>query len=93
MRVLRSELTKGEARLTKIKNKDGVEMTKSEDIAKPIEDFYTELYASQTSNINQNIQRYITNVGSEEIPDIFIDLLYSNVKFMCISSIEFVMFI
>lgn len=48
MRVLRSKLTKGKARLTKIKNQYGVEVTKSEDTAKAVENIHTELCASPT---------------------------------------------
>lgn len=68
MKVLRSKLSKGKQRLTKLKNSHNIEVASSEEITKVIED--SELYTSNEPKLASRTRATLINAGSEEIPEI-----------------------
>ncbi|XP_072398234.1 uncharacterized protein [Diabrotica undecimpunctata] len=69
MRVLKSNLTKGKSKITKIKNQQGNTVTEKTQIIKETQTFYENLCTSAIQNPVTD-HRTILNVGSETLPKI-----------------------
>ena len=82
MKILKSKLSKGKQRMTKLKNKQNVEVSSAEEIAKVVEEFYTELYTSYVSQLAPRTQINVINAGSEEIPEISTEEIRAALKKM-----------
>jgi len=71
LKVLRSKLAKGRARINCMKNIEGEVVHEREDIVAVVSDFYKDLYKESAPRPLRLKRRHeIKNVGSEEIPEI-----------------------
>jgi len=71
LKVLRSKLAKGRARINCMKNIEGEVVHEREDIVAVVSDFYEDLYRESAPRPLRLKRRHeIKNVGSEEIPEI-----------------------
>lgn len=69
MRVLRSKLSPGRHKITKMRDQQGNIILDSKNIAEHIESFYTRLYTSIRPD-PRTAKTVICNVGSEDVPEI-----------------------
>lgn len=69
MRVLKSKLSNGKQDIVKLKDLHGNILTNKTDIVAEVQRFYASLYTSSIPNPTRT-SKTITNVGSEELPEI-----------------------
>lgn len=70
MKVLKTKITLGREKVTKMRNHEGIIVTKKKDIFKVIEKCFTKSYKSYHTSKPLNPGKIITNVKFEEMSDI-----------------------
>ena len=82
MRVLKSKLAVGRAKLVKMKNNQGIVVSDKKDVVEIIENFYRTLYTASPVYKEHSPTKNILNVGSEDIPEITIAEIRAALKQM-----------